>query len=115
MSDIRKHPGLPDSLCIILDGEKRMNHTTYFAVGRCQHGSGGCQEAKMFGQRAMILSPDFDMLGALESWLTNKAARPAERRCRNCNHPIPIRHFERRIVDNYGHIEIILEHPSALL
>lgn len=85
------------------------HHTIYFAVGHCQYGSGGCQEAKMFGQRATFVSPDFDTLEALDEWLTNKATRPAERLCRYCNRPIGIDHFERRIVDNNGNIEIILE------
>lgn len=67
----------------------------WFAVGRCQHGDEDCQEAKMFGQRATIVSPDFATLEELEEWL-DKSSRPSERRCRHCRRPIAIEHFERR-------------------
>lgn len=73
-----------------------MSARVYFAVGRCQHGAGGCQEAKFFGQRATIVSPDFATPEELEAWLTHKADRPSERRCRHCRRPIAIKHFERR-------------------
>lgn len=70
--------------------------TIFFAVGRCQHGGGGCQEAAMFGQRSTIVSPDFPSLEALDVWLTHKASRPEQRRCRACKRPIAIKNFERR-------------------
>lgn len=81
----------------------------YFAVGRCQHGAGGCQEARMFGQRATIVSPDFDTPQALEAWLARKAASPADRRCRNCKRPIGIQNFERRQIEDDGTVVIVHE------
>jgi len=77
----------------------RSDNTTpgvWFAVGRCQHGDEDCQEAKMFGQRATIVSPDFAALEDLDEWLTHKAEKPSGMRCRHCQRPIDIEHFERR-------------------
>ena len=68
----------------------------WFAVGRCQHGDEDCQEAKMFGQRATIVSPDFAALEDLDEWLTHKSAKPSGMRCRHCQRQIAVEHFERR-------------------
>ena len=68
----------------------------WFAVGRCQHGDEDCQEAKMLGQRATIVSPDFAALEDLDEWLTHKASKPSGMRCRHCQRPIAVDHFERR-------------------
>lgn len=74
----------------------------WFAVGRCQYGARGCQEARMFGQKATIVSPDFSTPEALDAWLMRKAASPADRRCRCCNRSIAIEHFKRRVVEDDG-------------
>ena len=68
----------------------------WFAVGRCQYGNEGCHEARFFGQRATIVSPDFAALEDLDEWLTHKASKPSCMRCRHCQRPISIEHFERR-------------------
>ncbi len=75
-----------------------MSDLVYFAVGRCQHGRGGCQAAA-FDERSKIVSPDFSTTEALDSWLAEKAKDSAGRRCRSCRRPIAIKHFERRTKD----------------
>lgn len=57
-----------------------MSAIIYFAVGRCQHGKGGCQAAAAFDQRSKIVSPDFASAKALDAWLAEKAKDPAGRR-----------------------------------
>lgn len=76
-----------------------MSALTYFAVGRCQHGKGGCQAAAAFDQRSKIVSPEFATAEALDAWLAEKAKDPAGRRCRSCRRPIAIKHFDRRTKD----------------
>lgn len=71
----------------------------HFAVGRCQHGRGGCQAAAAFDERSKIVSPDFSTPEALDAWLAEKAKNSAGRRCRSCRRPIAIQHFERRTKD----------------
>lgn len=70
----------------------------HFAVGRCQHGRGGCQAAASFSQKSQIVSPDFPHEPDLDAWLAAKAKQPSARLCPSCRRPIGIQHFVRRTV-----------------
>lgn len=73
-----------------------MSRTLYFAIGRCQHGKGGCQAAAGFTQQATIISPDFDDEQSVHAWLRVRAEDPSRRRCRGCKRPIGMQHFAIR-------------------
>ncbi|MER2518608.1 MAG: hypothetical protein ABTR92_19795 [Candidatus Accumulibacter phosphatis] len=71
--------------------------TVYYAIARCQHGKGGCQDAASYSDRASILSPDFRTTEDLDQWLAAVAHGTQRRRCRSCRRPIAMKHFDRRV------------------